>query len=1127
MQNYFSIQFLWVVKSLWLTSKKIPLSMKLLVLFLVCSIGLTYAADGYAQKTMISIEVHNQRVEDVLKEIETQSDFDFFFNNKHVDLNRRVSVSADKSNIFSVLKEVFEGTNVKYSVLDKKIILSVDSQATQQEKAITVSGTVSDAQGEPIIGASVIEKGVQGNGTITDLDGKFKISVSSSKAQLEISYIGYLSQSVVVQAGKALKIILSEDTKQLDEVVVVGYGTQSKKTLTGAVSMVNMGDVEMNSVPNASRALAGKAAGFRVNTVSAQPGGEAKFRIRGEAGAGAGNEPLFVIDGFPVSSSGSLKSGNEYYEAGNIDNVLESLNPDDIESISVLKDAASTAIYGARAGHGVVLITTKRGKNQKPRVTYSASGSVQVARSNYQMLDTRMYMDMYNKQQYEEWLKLTGRGIYEGYVDNPTDQPFEPTFNNDQILNASGTNWLDAVIRNGYMQQHNLSVNGGTEKTRYLASVNYMNQEGIVKKNGVSRFSARINLDQEVSKYVSFGLTATYSQNKYDNVPLGDNQNEYSGVLTGAIQANPTVPIYDDKGEYKRDPDRPFVANPVSLLEIKDITVKDRIIGSAFVLVKPISELELKLQLGADRSFQKRSSYLPKTTLQGQNFNGRADISQEVNSSYLMELTAQYSKTLGDHNLKAIAGYSFQKFANEGLKAGNSDFLVDGFGYNNLESGNYKKPTVGSWASINSIASLFARANYSYKGKYLLEATVRADAASNFSPENRWGYFPSISAGWMISEENFMKGASNWLSMLKLRASYGQTGNSNVGYHIRDFYEVGNNPIIGGAELSGVYASALGNSTLKWETTTEFNIGLDFGAYNNRLKLTAEYFKRKITDLLVSDKPLPFYNEITKIAANSGATQSQGVELTLNTVNIVTKDFEWNTTLTLSHYEDRWAERDPHWSPEPYEKVNDPKRAWWDYEAIGIMQPGEKAPDAQKDLVPGMMKLKDRDGNGVIDSKDKVYIDNGDPKIIYGFNNSFRYKNFDLSIYFYGEAGRKRGSSYYEGWTRMDNGINVSTYALKAFNSNNLTATDPTFVRGGDGWGDYYVKSIYYIRCGNITLGYKVPISQKIVKNLRVYADVSNPFVITNWTGLDPETDNGTFAYPNVTSYNVGVSISF
>ena len=1103
--------------------------MRLLVLFLVCSIGLSYAADSYAQKALISIDVHNQRVEDVLKEIEEQSDFDFFFNNKHVDLNRRVSVSADKSNIFSVLKEIFSGTNVKYSVLDKKIILSVEAQSPQQEQKITVSGTILDAQGEPIIGASVLEKGVQGNGTITDIDGIFKLSVSSSKAQLEVSYIGYQSQTVAVQPGRNMKITLQEDSKQLDEVVVVGYGTQSKKTLTGAVSMVNMGDVEMNTVPNVSRALAGKAAGFRVNQVSAQPGGEAKFRIRGEASISAGNEPLFVIDGFPVSSSGSLSSGDDFYKAGNIDNVLESLNPDDIESISVLKDAASTAIYGARAGHGVVLITTKRGKSQKPRVTYSGMGSVQVARSNYKMLDTRMYMDMYNKQRYEEWLKLNGMGIYEGYVDKPSESPtqYKPTFNNDQILMASGTDWLDAVMRNGYTQQHNLSVNGGTDKTRYLASINYMDQDGVVKNNGTSRFSMRLNFDYELSKYVSVGITSSYSQNKYDNVPLGDGENENSGILTAAIRANPALPIYDENGDYYIDPRRATTPNPVSLLEITDKTTKDRIMGSAFITVKPVSGLELKLNLGADRRFQKRSNYLPKTTLEGERNLGSGYISQEDAQDYLMELTASYSKTFKEHNLKVLGGYSFQKFTTEGVSAGNTEFLIDGFSYHNLGAGGAAKPSVGSWASKNSLGSYFARLNYMYANRYLFEATVRADGASNFEPDNRWGFFPSVALGWVMSEEKFMEKTRSWLSNLKWRVSYGQTGNSSVGNRVKDAYSVGYSYVIGGTEKKGVYASKLGNPLLTWETTSEFNAGVDLGFFNDRVRLTAEYFNRRITDLLVSEKKLLSYNEVNKIAANAGATKSQGVEVTLNTTNISTRNFTWNSTLTLAHYNDRWDKRPVDWKPNSYEKKDDPIRAWWAYESEGILQVGEKAPAAQADLLPGQVKIKDQNKDGVINDNDKIYMDNGDPKLTFGFNNSLRYKNLDFTIYFYGETGRKRGASYLEDWTQAAQGANVSTYVYNSFSSQNITATDPSFLYSAYGYGDFYVKNSYYIRCGNITLGYTLPLKKKFLQSCRIYADINNPFIITNWTGLDPETDNGTYAYPNITSYSLGINIKF
>ncbi|WP_294471051.1 TonB-dependent receptor [uncultured Bacteroides sp.] len=1131
MQNYFSIQVLWVVKSLWLTSKKIPLSMRLLVLFLVCSIGLTYAADSYAQKAMISIDAHNQRVEDVLKEIEEQSDFDFFFNNKHVDLNRRVSVSADKSNIFSVLEEIFAGTNVKYSVLDKKIVLSVEKQSPQQEKKVTVSGTVTDAQGEPVIGASVLEKGVQGSGTITDIDGRFKLSVSSAKTQLEVSYIGYRTQILAVQIGKDIRIILQEDSKQLDEVVVVGYGTQTKKSLTGAVGTMNMEDIETSTVTSVSHTMGGKVAGLRANIQSAQPGGAAKFRIRGEASVGAGNEPLIVIDGFPVSSSSSLGSGN-VYNAGDTDNVLESLNPDDIESISVLKDAASTAIYGARAGHGVILITTKRGKSGKPKVTYSASGSFQNIRADYDMLSAKEYMEVQNMQLKERWLRTYGMGIYEGYIHNDNEPtPFTPKYSDEQIRNAAGTDWLDEVTRTGYMQQHNVSINGGGETTKYMASINYMDQKGVVKNNGTTRFSARLNLDQVINKYVSVGLTASYSQNRYDNVPLGDGDNENAGILTSAIRFNPTLPIYDENGEYTIDPGRSTFPNPVSLLDITDNTVKDRLMGQAFVIIKPIKGLELKGMLGADRRIQKRRNYLPKTTLSGAEQNGIANVSYEDATDYLMDLTATYNANFKEHSLKALVGYSYQQFNAESVNAGNSDFLIDSFLYHNLAAGNWAKPTVGSGASKNSLGSYFARINYQFQNKYLLEATVRADGAANFAKENRWGFFPSVSAGWVVTEEKFMSSTRNWLSNLKLRASFGQTGNSSIGNRINTFYNTGDknhNYLFGGSLMNGVYASELGNPNLTWETTTEFNIGIDLGFLNDRIRLTAEYFKRRITDMLVT-KPLLFYNEVTSIADNAGSTQSQGFELTLNTVNISTRNFEWNTTLTLSKYNDRWLERADTWKPASYEKENDPIRAWWDYRALGILKPGEKAPTAQPDLLPGQVILEDKDHNGVINNDDKYFMDNGDPKIIYGFNNSLRYKHFDFNIYFYGEAGRKRGASYYENWIDTnENSQNLSTYVYKSFSSENPTSNNPSILKNSNGTiGDFYLKSIYYIRCGHMTLGYNVPVNKKWISNLRVYANVDNPFVITNWTGLDPETDTNTYSYPNVTSYSLGLNITF
>lgn len=1115
-------------RSLWRNSQRIPLYMRFFVLFLTCSVSLAYATGTYAQNTRISIKLENKSVKEVLKEIEKQTEFSFFFNNKHIDVNRQVSVSTTGSNVSDILDEIFRGTGVTYSVSDKMIVLSA---TPQQSGKMQVKGTVTDAEGNPFIGATVMEVGSNANGVVTDIDGNFSLQVAEG-ASLEVSYIGYKTQRVKAVAGRPMNIRLLEDAELLDEVVVVGYGTQSKKSLTGAVGTMDMKEIETATVSSISHALGGKVAGLQVNLQSAQPGGEAKFRIRGEASTGAGNEPLIVIDGFPVNNTGSLESGN-VYKAGNTDNLLESLNPDDIESISVLKDAASTAIYGARAGHGVILITTKRGKEGRAKVSYSASGSFQNIRSNYDVLSTREYMEVENLQLKERWMKENGQGIYAGYITtNPSPTPFTPKFDLGKPM--PGTDWLGEVTRTGYMHQHNLSINGGGERTKYMASFNYMNQEGVVKNNGTSRISARINLDQVINKYLSVGLTANYSQNRYDNVPLGDGDNENAGILVSAIRFNPTIPVRDENGDYAMDPSRSNFPNPVSLLDITDETVKDRLMGSAFVVLKPIKGLELKGTLGADRRMQKRHNYIPKTTLHGAEKKGKANVYYADATDYLMDLTATYSTTIKEkHRLKALVGYSYQQFNNENVNAGNEDFLMDSFLYHNLAAGDYAKPTVGSGASKNSLGSYFARVNYQYENKYLLEATLRADGAGNFDKDHRWGYFPSVSAGWVITEEKFMENTRDWLSNMKLRASFGQTGNSNIGNRIYTFYSksaASNHQYVFGSTLmGGVYASELGNPNLTWETTTEFNVGLDLGFLKDRIRLTAEYFSRRITDILVKEKPLPFYNEISNIADNSGSTQSNGFELTLNTANIQTRDFDWNTTLTLAHYNDRWRTRPDTWKPAVYEKVDDNLKAMWGYHALGILKPGEAAPKHQADLLPGQMVLEDRNNDGVLNDEDKISFGNGAPKIIYGFNNALRYKRFDLNVYFYGEAGRKVTSSYWEDWIDTNqNSQNLSRYVFDSFSSENQGSKNPSILAGSRGNGDYYLKSLYFIRCGNITLGYNVPVKKNWgISNLRVYADVNNPFVITNWTGLDPETDTGTYSYPNVTSYSLGLNITF
>jgi TonB-linked SusC/RagA family outer membrane protein len=658
----------------------------------------------------------------------------------------------------------------------------------------------------------------------------------------------------------------------------------------------------------------------------------------------------------------------------------------------------------------------------------------------------------------------------------------------------------------------------------------------------MGRLTARLNLDQQISRYVKAGVSLNISRNAYDNVPLGAGYSESAGIIGAAVSYAPNVPIRNVDGSYATDLLQGTIPNPVSLLEITDKTTKDRLLGSAYVEAEPLKGLKLKGSLGIDRRNAKRRSYLPKITMYGAATNGQADISESDNIDYLMDLTATYMKEISRHSFTVLAGYSWQQFNYEGFNAGNQDFLLDAFLYNNLAAGGYAKPKVGSGASKSALGSYFGRLNYSYLGKYLLTATIRADGDSNFNPDYRWGYFPSASLGWRFSDEAFMSSLSSTLSNGKLRLSYGETGNSSVGNRIYDSYAPGYNYPFGSAGYLGVYANMLGNPKLTWETTSEFNLGLDLGFFNNRVNATLEYYDRTISDLLVTNKSLPSYNEITSIAANIGKTQGRGVELTLNTVNITNKDLTWTTDLTLGTYRDRWKERDPNWKPAVYQSVDDPIRAVFTYLSDGLLQPGEPAPAHQASLLPGQVKLKDISGedgtpDGLINDYDMVYIGTGDPKFNFGFNNTVKYKNFDLNIYLYGQTGWLREATYMIGTSTVANQSGTHRDYEK-FWFHDSQGSYPSVILSDYSWGDYCYKDIYYIRCRSITLGYTLPIPRKLLNRVRVYADVNNPFIITNWTQFDPETGYATttsrgyqyisaYSYPNVTSFSLGLDISF
>lgn len=1141
--------------------------MKLTVLMLAVCLS-SVVASTYAQTATLNVSAKNETLEKVLKQIEKQSEFLFFYNLEEINKNEKISINEKNATIQTVLDAIAAKTGLKYTIKDRHIVLTSEvapasAAVAQQDRKVT--GTVSDAFG-PVAGANVIQKGTT-NGTTTDMDGHFSIEVPAN-ATLQISFIGYIPQDIAVKNQSVINVLLKEDTQALEEVVVVGYGTMKKKDLTGAVASVKMDDTPVGTVSSISHALAGKAAGLQVSTISAQPGGQSTFRVRGAASSDkAGNDPLIIIDGFPVSTPGSLDSGNQYKD-GNTDNILGSINPNDIESIEVLKDASSTAIYGARAGNGVIIVTTKRGKSGAAKVQYSGSASVQQIAKSYEMLDASGFMQATNNYNRELWLRTNGVGIYGGKSESDIAMPYVPKYTESEIANpANNTNWFDEISRLGFQTSHNLSVTGGNDNTKYLVSGNYFKQDGVIKNNAMERYSARVNLDQKLSKYVKMGINLNVSRNEYDNVPLGDGQNENAGILVSAAQFNPSLPIRDENGDYSMNSDASFLPNPVSLLDITDKTTKERLLGNVFFEVRPIQDLLLKANFGIDRNYQKRKQYMPTTTLYGARENGSAYVAQADNSDYLMELTASYTKQIGEHNFGVLAGHSYQLFTYEMLSGKNNDFITDGFLFNNLGAGNAKRPTVGSSATKSRMASFFGRVNYSFKDRYLLTATIRTDGSSNFAEGNRWGVFPSVAAGWRFLEEDFMSPLKNVLSNGKLRLSYGETGNSNVGDVAYSYYKVGNrNNIFGGSMVNGVYLDQLGNSDVTWETTREWNVGLDLGFLNGRINVTAEYYHKIISDLL-NERTLLSYNEVNKLIANVGKTQSQGFELTINTTNIRNKDFEWTSDLTFSLYRDKWKERDPNWKPSAYSEYNGYIRTFAGYLSDGLVQPGETI-DHMPGALPGQVKIKDINGyvyeadgsikvdkhgipmktgkpDGKLDDADKVIYGSKDPGYLLGFNNTLRYKNFDFNIYFYGQFNKLSAGSYKKTWISnnvndLRRGYNQPTSISDLWSSSNQDGTLPGYFQteSAYGTGDYYYEKTWFIRCRNITLGYNIPIktSKHILSNVRVYFDVNNPFIITPYTGLDPETDASSsdtnasqlqWAYPNVRTYSFGLDITF
>lgn len=1002
---------------------------------------------------------------------------------------------------------------------------------------ITVTGIVTDKTGEPLIGASVLVVGTQ-NGAATDVDGNFTLRNVAEGSIIRASYVTYKEQEQ--KASSKMHFILEENSELLDEVVVVGYGSMKKSNLSGAVASVKADDLPSAGSASVGEMLRGRAAGMNITSSNAAPGAQMNIAIRGGL---SGQQPLIVIDGVPQAPHSKVSAGTIYSGAAKDNSGLINLNPNDIESIDVLKDASAAAIYGSDASGGVILITTKRGKEGHPEVSYSGSVAFSRIKDAPDFMDARQFM-MTQNQVFEE----LGRGD-------------EKKFTQSQIDNfvGEGTNWMDEVTRTGVVNEHNLSVTAGGKTTKTLFSLSYYDHQGLVKNNSMNRLTGRLNVDQDFGKYFKGGINSSFSQLKYNDVPTGDSRQEKSAVLYSAMTFIPTVPVRDADGDFSVNPIRDIYPNPVSLLDIYDKTTTKNLYASGYLEYKPWTFLSIRATGGVDISWTQSDQYTPTTTKHGFSLNGEASKQNANSQMNLVNVIANFNKTFAEkHDVGVMAGWEYKKQSWDGMGIIARDFPFDTPLMNNIGSSQQEKPTISSYRGTNEMASWIGRINYTFLDRYILTANLRVDGSSNFSEEHQWGVFPGLSAAWKINDEVWMRNLT-WLTTLKLRGGWGQTGNAGNLTGINTFYSVMQGAWApGGSPVNGVSLAKIGNPNLKWETLTDINIGLDAGFFNNRLQFNIDLYQRTRSDVILS-KQLMSYHEVTTIDYNSQEKyRSRGIDIGVHSINIANRDFSWTTDLNVSFYKNQTISRDPDFIPAVYQPMVQDWGDIYGWCTGGLVQQGENyahLPNSGAGAIKYLdlngykldangERMRDADGryilsgepDGVLDEADYTVLYNSTP-IPFSINNTFTWKNWDANIYIYGSLrGRKindvKLQSVY-GLEDITYGVNALTDVMDRWRPNHQEGAMPGVAEAKSGFSpsksDFFYENAWYLRIDNISVGYTFSTKwfNDKIKNLRLYGAVRNIGVITPYNGMDPETGNGIGAYPNNFQVAVGVDLKF
>lgn len=1056
--------------------KKVLSVMKMSLLLLFMTLFQAVATSSYSQSVTLSVKAEQVPLTDLFAIIEKQSEFLFFYVDSDVK-NVKVNVSATNKPVENILSQALRNTNLKYSIEGRNVNVYNKNIVSQQKKRIT--GVVKDSEGNPVIGANVVEKGTT-NGTITDLDGKFILEISASSL-LEFSYIGYTTLTQPIGNQNVVNVSLKEDTQKLDEVVVVGYGTQTKREITGSITNVTTEDFNKGLTRNAADLLQGKVAGLVVNTGSGDVTSNSTIQLRGMSTLQKDQGPLVVIDNVPGAD-------------------MSTVSPQDIESISILKDASSAAIYGSRSAGGVILITTKKGSASKPTIAYTGAFGVSTLANKPNLLTA------------DQWRSYTSS---------------TPGKDGKDFDMGANTDWFKEITRIGLQQDHNVSLSGGGSSHNYRGSLSYMHRDGIARDNSMTRYNARFQFSQRaLNDRLKVNLTGVATIT--DNAPT----NGTNFLL--AYNMIPVRPVKLPDGSWfdTREYDQ---GNPVrNQDENKHVFRINNFYGTADISYSIIDNLDVKVLLAKSRNSQDETEYRSIESQAGYNDGGYAKRAGTLLDKDLMEWNANYSVQLDKHKINALIGYSWEQENYEEHSVEARGFTTNSLGANNLESAKRLNSGDGKSAkSQNRLISLYARANYSFNEKYMLTATVRRDGSSKFGANHKWGTFPSLSAAWNITQESFMKDM-NWLSDLKLSVGYGITGNQSGldPYKTRELYGTDDLYYDNGAWLPSYKISQNANPDLKWEQTAMLNIGLDFSVLNNRLSGRIEWYDKNTSDMLYTyPVPTPPYLH-DNIMANVGDMKNQGVELSLNADAIRTKDFNWNIALNLAHNKNEVT----HLSNEKYSMdkilLGELFIRGGSSSGTHILEEGRPIGQFYGLVCNGLDEngryiLVDKDKDGEIsDPADYDYIGCAQPKLTYGITNSFRYKNFDLSFFLRGTLGNDILNA-----TRMaygQSGFLPGTNALDDPLTYTLAET-PRF-------SNYYLEKGSFMRLENLTVGYQI----KALNGIRVYFTAQNLFVLTKYTGLDPEVrmdSNDGFGltpgveardfYPKARTFSVGLNLNF